>query len=401
MAAALDNFLLRFGETVKEAVQDSLGAEVEKMVVANLRASELAEEVNAKFLNASGNIVAGANTFQRATSTLNDGQFSEKFTQATNNLVNSQEKLEKFIYGLEIAIKSSNQASQNAIGVCAAIEALDTRVTEVMQAIHANQTDFSSIAQNLRQGSQDFLAVQNILTSVVGQIEQVQTHVYSKSEELSQIQTELSNLVTLFNQANATTITNQNNLNSAILQMKEANSAVAENLNLGANQFTEITGTVESLTTRVEQLGASLNNRAELQNRAQQELMTAFTAASNTMNSLVQKINTLSTESNTRSNQLSSIRDELAKLSRLFNEVQRDTRQNTNNFSSQLDTFSSKLSALTSAIDFVNNYNSALSQQYQNLSDSLNVITRSIQNLNAKPIAETLNTIKTVLDKKL
>jgi len=401
MAKELNNFLERFGQTVKQAVQDSLGAEVRNMVAANKEATDLADRVYKKFEDAAGNITGGAQTFSNAVSSLNSSGFSDKFTQATNKLVSSQEKLEAFMYGLEMVIKSSNQANQNAIKVCDSIQALETQITQVLQVVHTNQTDFSSIAQDLRQGSQDFLAVQGILSSAVEQIEQVKSSVNSRSEELSQIQTELSNLVTLFNQANDSAITNQNNLNSAILEMKEANSAVAENLNLGANKFTEITETVESLTKRVEQLGNGLNNRAELQNRSQQELVDSFKSASSTMNSLLTKINTLNTEFSNRSVQLSNIQNEFTNISRLFREVQNDARKNNVTLNSQLETFSTKLNSLASAIYSIEKSNSVVSQQYEKLNDTLNTIIKSMQNFNAKPITETLNTIKTVLDTKL
>ena len=93
MTNTLDSFLTRFGITVREAVETSLGDEVVKIVDGTLKTTDLAEAVYAKFLDSSGNIAAGSEIFREAAQIFQSSEFANTLKKANADLSKTQTDL--------------------------------------------------------------------------------------------------------------------------------------------------------------------------------------------------------------------------------------------------------------------------------------------------------------------
>ena len=93
MSEVLHSFLDRFGITVREAVESSLANEVDKIVDGNLKATDLAEAVYAKFLDSSGNIAAGSEVFREAAQIFQSSEFADTLAKANSDLSKTQTDL--------------------------------------------------------------------------------------------------------------------------------------------------------------------------------------------------------------------------------------------------------------------------------------------------------------------
>lgn len=429
---SLNNFLERFGQTVRQAVQESLGAEVEKMVAANKEASNLAKEVNEKFLDASGNIVTGAETFRAATVALNDGQFSNKFNEATNKLLESQTRLESFTALLQEAISTSTSSSERSIALCDSLVTLEQQMSRVLEAVDNNQSDFNSIAMNLRQGSQDFLTVQNVISELIDQVSNVQSQVTEKSQALAEIENHLSNLVNIFDESQKQITTGQVNIKSSLDSMTQANHQVSDNLNQGAAEFSKISNILTQLTQQVNQLHENVSrtnshvtnqfekgkdNFAEISSGLKQLIQTIeslgkqvsensshvtntidqgvsnFSNVNEVLSELTNSVDSLNTQVNSRSNVLSDVQKE---LKRLIDSITKFTQQLTSEqstISRHVANLEKQISALDKHIDNIVKQNSSIASHSEIIGNGLSTVGISLEKLNEqfsvkdKPVA--------------
>jgi hypothetical protein len=98
------NFLERFGQTVREAVESSLKEEIGKIEKSATEAHNLAKQVNERFMESSGTISAAANEFKQATAQFSEAEkhfqhsdFPERLSNATIVLATKGEQFNQSI----------------------------------------------------------------------------------------------------------------------------------------------------------------------------------------------------------------------------------------------------------------------------------------------------------------
>jgi hypothetical protein len=104
LVSELTNFLARFGETVRDAVENSLKEEIGKIEKSATAAHNLAKQVNERFMESSGTISAAANEFKQATAQFSEAgkefknsDFTERLSSATMLLGTNGEQFNQSI----------------------------------------------------------------------------------------------------------------------------------------------------------------------------------------------------------------------------------------------------------------------------------------------------------------
>ena len=105
LVSEFTNFLTRFRETVRDAVESSLKEEIGKIEKSATEAHNLAKEVNERFMESSGTISAAANEFKQATAQFSEAgklfqnsNFPERLSNATMVLATNGELFNQSIY---------------------------------------------------------------------------------------------------------------------------------------------------------------------------------------------------------------------------------------------------------------------------------------------------------------
>jgi hypothetical protein len=105
LVSEFTNFLTRFRETVRDAVESSLKEEIGKIEKSATEAHNLAKEVNERFMESSGTISAAANEFKQATAQFyeagklfQNSNFPERLSNATMVLATNGEQFNQSIY---------------------------------------------------------------------------------------------------------------------------------------------------------------------------------------------------------------------------------------------------------------------------------------------------------------
>lgn len=210
------NFLSRFGTTVRDAVESSLGAKIQQIVDVNQQAAELAGQVYSGFQESSGTIANSASEFKYAISTFENAvgamiantekyqqlaqlfensQFPEKLSQATNSLANVQSNfsqsalsLANTVKSIEVAVIEVKKSSQQNIKVAEEISRINQTSFQFLELQQSSSQSFSEIIPHFKQGAQSF---QLALTK----LDNLEKQIAAKSDSWSDTQVELTKLV--------------------------------------------------------------------------------------------------------------------------------------------------------------------------------------------------------------
>ncbi|MCC3404267.1 MAG: methyl-accepting chemotaxis protein [Microcoleus sp. PH2017_10_PVI_O_A] len=268
MADTFDNFLTRFGQTVREGVESALKEKIEEIIKANLKAANLAEQVYGRLAEASGTIARGAHEFQEAarrfteaTNTLENSDFPEKLSIATANLAttqinfsNSTSSLADTVESLGITLSQIQDFSKQLVNVTEEISLLNQSSVQVLGLHQTNQQSLSQIIPKLQQGSQSF-------ESAVTTLDKLQKRIVVRVDSLDKVQVELTKLVQTINN-----YTNQVNLgiDSMTGGITKTISHQTENNNLQSQAI------VASINSFAGSIAETMNNQAD-SNRQQSE----------------------------------------------------------------------------------------------------------------------------------
>jgi methyl-accepting chemotaxis protein len=126
LVSEFTNFLTRFRETVRDAVESSLKEEIGKIEESATKAHNLAKEVNERFMESSGTISAAANEFKQATA-----QFSEAGKHFQNS--NFPERLS---HTTMVLATKGEQFNQSINTFCETVEAMTINLNKIDQSIH-------------------------------------------------------------------------------------------------------------------------------------------------------------------------------------------------------------------------------------------------------------------------
>jgi chromosome segregation ATPase len=268
MADTFDNFLTRFGQTVREGVESALKEKIEEIIEANLKAANLAEQVYGRLAEASGTIARGANEFEEAarrfteaTNTLKNSDFPEKLSTATANLATTQtnfststSSLADTVESLGTTLSQIHDFSKQLVNVTEEISLLNHSSAQMLGLHQTNQQSLSQIIPQLQQGSQSF-------QSAVTTLDKLQKRIVVRVDSLDKVQVELTKLVQTIN--NYTNQVNQG-IDSMTGGITKTISHQAESNNLQSQAI------IASIHSFAGSIAETMNNQAE-SNRQQSE----------------------------------------------------------------------------------------------------------------------------------
>lgn len=192
-------FLGRFGTTVRDAVESSLGAKIQEIVDVNKQANELACRAYSGFQESSGTIstavtefkyavtgfesavaaaIANTEKYQQIAQLFDNSQFPQKLAQATDKLADSQNKFSQSIFNFSTTTESIeqivNKAASEMQSSCQKVVDLTKEIVNVNRAsskvldLHqSNGQLLKEIIPDLHQGVRGF-------QSAINQLEQLQ-----------------------------------------------------------------------------------------------------------------------------------------------------------------------------------------------------------------------------------
>ncbi|URR35526.1 hypothetical protein NBE99_12980 [Thermosynechococcus sp. HN-54] len=355
-------FLENFHETVTKAIEEPLERELANLRQMHSRSIELAERVFAKIDNAAGNLVAGANIFQTAVRTLENSQFMEKFSTATQQLA-------QFIDQFTEAGARSQELNSQVI-------ALTSKVSETLERVNRTYVNFEEIASNLSTTTNTFRHIHDIVLGLVNQIEQVNRQVAQKSTELAQVTDQLTELLAIAEESQDTLSQNQQELITMLRSMERLSSDVGQHLLQGNEELRQVRFGVSKFCTEV-------SNIIE-QNETNQEQLLSILKKST---SYVEELSTAATQIARVTEQLDrqykSLTDQLTTLRNSFENYRKQRSTSDGDRQSQIKALEKRLEQVTNQItQVVNEQLSQLKKQSQDSSQSMTKAVQSLEQIN-------------------
>ncbi len=238
MVSQQDKFLTRFGDTVRDAVEKSMGKVAQQIASGNKEVTDLARQVYERFTEAAGTISSAADEFEMAINELNaksyifkeaaeifaHSQFPEKlsasitslkelqdnFSQSATNLANTTQSLEVFVtevYELGAEMKLVNQTS-----------------SQILELHQVNQNSLSEIIPQLQQGANSF-------RKAVTKLDKLENNIIDKTESLQEINVALQELLGIINNYSTAVNSTIGNLSNYINGNHEKLTELIENGN--------------------------------------------------------------------------------------------------------------------------------------------------------------------------
>jgi tetrahydromethanopterin S-methyltransferase subunit G len=177
MVSQQDEFLTNFGETVRKAVEQSMGKVAKQIADGNQKTMELATQVYQKFDAAAGTISSAANEFKHSMTELNStsqifkqsaesfnqSQFPLKLSLAVVDFSNTQQKFSESATSLaattELIINALIQienSSQSLINLGEEIKSMNQTSIQVLELHQNNQNFLSEIIPQLHAGANSY-----------------------------------------------------------------------------------------------------------------------------------------------------------------------------------------------------------------------------------------------------
>ncbi len=210
------DFLGRFGTTVRDAVESSLGAKIQQIVDVNKQATDLARQVYTGFQESSGTISSSASEFKYAISTFENAvaamiantekyqqvanlfensQFPEKLSKATDKLADIQNRFSQSAFSLantaesiETAVIETRSSSQNITKLAEEISNINQTSIQVLELHQSSQQSLGEIIPQLKEGAQSFQLA-------VTKLDKLEKRIADKPDSWSDVQVELAQLV--------------------------------------------------------------------------------------------------------------------------------------------------------------------------------------------------------------
>jgi len=269
MVSQQDEFLTRFGDTVREAVEKSMGNVAKQIADGNVETTNLARQVYERFAEASGVISGAANEFKNSMSDLNStsqvfrqsadifsqSQFPEQLSLATGDLSNTQQKFSESAASLattteliQTVLIEVQNCSQNLINLANDIRHINQTSIEILGLHQSNQNLLGEIIPQLEQGANSYQKAVNKLDDLdkrvegrVNSLDQLITVMNHLSENAKEYTTKMNSAITSgYNQIDEN---NQNNQTLLITVLQDNNSQLIseyQNLIQGINKQTDI-----------------------------------------------------------------------------------------------------------------------------------------------------------------
>ncbi len=206
MVNSFDQFLIRFGQGIQESVESALKEKIEAIHQANLKSTQLAEQVYSRLMDASVTVSQSAKDFQIAgdrflevAQVFETNQFPQLLSNATTDLANTQRSFSQSAIQLASSIQSVELTgielqnySKRLIRFGDQIQQSQQKSIELLESSQKNQQSLSELTSEIKTASQNFQLAVNTLDTL-------QRRWVTKTDHLDEIQTELSQLLLAMN----------------------------------------------------------------------------------------------------------------------------------------------------------------------------------------------------------
>lgn len=290
------DFLGRFGTTVRDAVESSLGAKIQEIVDVNKQANDLARRVYIGFQESSGTIASSAtdmrtavsafenavatmltNTekYQQVAQTFENSQFPQKLSEATANLEYTQSNFSKSAISLanaaqsiEKAVNELQNSSKKIVNLGEEISSINQTSIQVLELHQSSQHSLGEIIPQLKEGAQGFQLA-------VTRLDKLQKRIVDKPDSWSDVQIYLTQVVE--NLKNYTELVNLGietlgdrlveGINSQAESNKDQLQAIVENLQQCMNHLNDTKHESYRLTRMLEkQVTTDKSNDSDFNN---------------------------------------------------------------------------------------------------------------------------------------
>ncbi|MCC5631347.1 hypothetical protein LC613_26675 [Nostoc sphaeroides CHAB 2801] len=201
MVSQQDEFLTRFGDTVRDAVEKSIGSVAKQIADGNKEAADLAKQVYEGFYQAAGTISGAANEFEHTITELNakshifkqsaetfaNSQFPQKLSAATANLTTMQERFSQSATSLaqttqliETALIEVQRCSQELTNLAIDIKKANQTSIQVLDLHKNNQNSLGEIIPQLKQGATSF-------SKAINKLDKLEERIANKADNLTQL----------------------------------------------------------------------------------------------------------------------------------------------------------------------------------------------------------------------
>ncbi|WP_460194602.1 methyl-accepting chemotaxis protein [Thermosynechococcus sp. FA-CM-4201] len=351
-------FLENFHETVTRAIGEPLERELANLRQMHSKNIELAERVFARIDNAAGNLVSGANIFQTAVRTLENSEFAEKFSTATQQLA-------QFIDQLTEAGARSQELNSQVI-------ALTSQVSETLERVNRTHVNFEEIASDLSTTTTTFRHIHDMVLGLVNQIEQVNRQVAQKSTELAQVADQLTELLAIAQRSQNTLSQNQQELLTMLRSMERLSNDVGQHLLQGNEELRQVRFGVSKFSTEV-------SNIIEQNKTNQDQLLTVLRKNTSHVEQLSTAANQISRVTEQLDRQYKSLTDQLTTLRNSFENYRKQRSASDGDRQSQIKALEKCLEQVTDQVTQV--VNEQLSQLKKQSQDSGQSMTKAVQSL--------------------
>ncbi|MBD2346771.1 hypothetical protein [Anabaena subtropica] len=251
MVSQQDRFLTRFGSTVRDAVEQSLGKVAEQIAQGNKEASDLAKEVYKRFYEAAGTISSAASKFDDTIDELNAkshifkesaeiferSQFPQNLSAATANLSGTQLKFSESAASLATTVKSFEtvlieikSCNQELIKLGTEIQQLNQRSLQVLELHQSNQDVLKEVIPQLKQGANSF-------SRAINKLDKLEEKIANNADSFNNVEVALQQLLISVNQYTE-------NANSGLLN-------VSDKLDDNNQSVNNLVGSIGDLTKQI------------------------------------------------------------------------------------------------------------------------------------------------------
>jgi tetratricopeptide (TPR) repeat protein len=188
MVFNFNEFLSRFGETVREAVESPLRDSIQKIEYANTKAASLATDMYTQLLNTSVTLERGATIFQESAEVIKRTEFPENLSTITEGLANAQKDFSQSSLILNDSMKFTESATKLLHNSVTEIVHLSEKTAQVLEITKSSQQSLREIIPQLHQGAEMF-------QPAVKTLDELQKRTAFREDSLGDIQIELVKLV--------------------------------------------------------------------------------------------------------------------------------------------------------------------------------------------------------------
>ncbi|MDB9436318.1 hypothetical protein PN450_05740 [Dolichospermum lemmermannii CS-548] len=339
MVSQQDEFLTNFGETVRKAVEQSMGKVAKQIADGNKETTDLARQVYEKFTDAAGTISSAANEFQnsmtelnttsqifkQSAETFNQSEFPLKLSLAVVDLSNTQQKFSESATSLAAtteliinALIEIENSSQSLINLGEEIKSMNQTSIQVLELHQNNQNLLSEIIPQLHAGA-------NSYEKAVNKLDDLDQRVGDKFNNFDQLITAMSQLLEnvktytteLISKVAAETENSSQSLISLSEEIKAMNQTSIQVLDLHQNNQNLLTEIIPGLQQGANSYEKAVNKLDDLDQRVRDKV-NSFDKLITTIEQLLKTVKTYTNDVNTAtsiaSNQIDANNQKLMKL---------------------------------------------------------------------------------------